>query len=57
MNKDIKVKDNKQKFSDVCPARTEADSELQPKITMSYPACNNTFISGCLFLSGRGFAF
>jgi len=28
LNKDIKVKDNKQKFSDACPAETEADSEL-----------------------------
>jgi len=28
MNKDIKVKDNKQKFSDARPAETEADSEL-----------------------------
>jgi len=26
MNKDIKVKDNKQKPKDACPAETEADS-------------------------------
>jgi hypothetical protein len=42
MNKDIKVKDNKQKPSDACPAQTEADSEPQPKITTSCPACSNT---------------
>jgi len=35
MNKDIKVKDNKQKPKDACPAQTEADIELQPKITTS----------------------
>ena len=28
MNKDIKVKDNKQKPKGACPAQTEADSEL-----------------------------
>jgi len=44
MNKDIKVKDNKQKPKDACPAGTEADSELQPKITTSCPACSNTFV-------------
>jgi len=38
MNKDIKVKDNLQKLKDACPAETEADSELQPKITKSCPA-------------------
>jgi len=46
MNKDIKVKDNKQKPKDACPAETEADSEPQPKITTSSPACSNTFVSG-----------
>ena len=46
MNKDIKVKDNKQKSKDACPAQTEADSELQPKITTSCPACSNTFVVG-----------
>ena len=44
MNKDIKVKDNKQKPKDACPAETEADSEPQPKITTSRPACSNTFV-------------
>jgi len=44
MNKDIKVKDNKQKPSKACPAQTEADKELQPKITTSCPACSNTFV-------------
>jgi len=44
MNKDIKVKDNKQKPKDACPAETEADSEPQPKITTSCPACSNTFV-------------
>jgi hypothetical protein len=38
MNKDIKVKDNKQKPKDACPAQTEADSEPHPKITMSCAA-------------------
>jgi len=28
MNKDIKVKDNKQKSKGACPAETEADSDL-----------------------------
>jgi len=37
-NKDIKVQDNKQKLKDACPARTAADSELQPKKTTSCPA-------------------
>jgi len=44
MNKDIKVKDNKQKPKDACPAGTEADSELQPKLTTFSPACSNTFV-------------
>ena len=44
MNKDIKVKDNKQKPSKARPAETEADSEPQPKITTSRPACSNTFV-------------
>ena len=50
MNKDIKVKDNKQKPNKARPAQTEADSELQPKITTSRPACSNTFVgrSACL---------
>jgi len=48
MNKDIKVKDNKQKPNDACPAQTAADSEPQPKITPSSPACSNTFVSGRL---------
>ena len=38
MNKDIKVKDNKQKPKDACPARTAADSEQQPKLKTSCPA-------------------
>jgi len=46
MNKDIKVKDSKQKLKDACPAQTEADSLLQPKITTSCPACSNTFVVG-----------
>jgi len=46
LNKDIKVKDNKQKPKDACPAQTEADSEPQPKITTSCPACSNTFVGG-----------
>jgi len=48
LNKVIKVKDNKQKPKDACPARTEADSEPQPKITTSCPACSNTFVGGRL---------
>jgi len=28
MNKDIKVKDNKQKSKEACPAETEANSDL-----------------------------
>jgi len=44
LNKVIKVKDNKQKPKDACPAQTEAESELQPKITTSRPACSNTFV-------------
>jgi len=44
MNKVIKVKDNKHKPKGACPAGTEADSELQPKITTSCPACSNTFV-------------
>ena len=48
MNKDIKVKDNKQKPKDACPAETEAESGPQPKITTSCPACSNTFVgSSC----------
>jgi len=50
MNKDIKVKDNKQKPTGVCPAETEADSEPQPKITTSSPACSNTFVGGRLLV-------
>ena len=46
MNKDIKVKDNKQKPKDACPAETAADSETPPKITTSCPACSNTFVVG-----------
>jgi len=46
MNKDIKVKDNKQKPNDARPAETEADSKPQPKITTSSPACSNTFVGG-----------
>jgi hypothetical protein len=46
MNKDIKVKDYNQKPKGACPAQTEADSELQPKITTSCPACSNTFVGG-----------
>jgi len=45
LNKDIKVKDNKQKPKKARPAETEADSELQPKITTSCPACSNTFVA------------
>jgi len=46
LNKDIKVEDNNQKSKGACPAETEADSEPQPKITKSCPACSNTFV-GC----------
>ena len=38
------VQDKLQKFSDVCQAQAEADSELQPKNTTSSPACSNTFV-------------
>ena len=48
MNKDIKVKVKKQKPKGASPARTEADSKPQPKITTSRPACSNTFVSGRL---------
>jgi len=44
MNKVIKVKDYKQKPKGACPAETEADRELQPKLTTSSPACSNTFV-------------
>jgi len=50
MNKDIKVKDNKQKPKGVCPAQTEVDSEPQPKITTSSPACSNTFVGSWFFM-------
>jgi len=53
MNKDIKVKGNQQKPTGVCPARTDADSEPQPKITTSSPACSNTFVSGWAFITER----
>jgi len=49
LNRDIKVKDNKQKFSDAFPAETDADTELQPKITTSSPACSNTFVASSFF--------
>jgi len=49
LNKIIKVKDNKQKPNNACPAETDADSEPQPKITTSCPACSNTFVSGMCF--------
>jgi len=51
LNKVIKVKDNKQKPKDACPAQTEADSEPQPKITTSSPACSNTFVVRSPFFS------
>ena len=51
MNEVIKVKDYKQKPKGACPAQTEADRELQPKITTSCPACSNTFVVGSAFLS------
>jgi hypothetical protein len=51
MNKDIKVKDNKQEPNKARPAQTEADSELQPKITTSRPACSNTFVA-CWLIFG-----
>jgi len=53
MNKVIKVKDNKQKPKDACPAETDADSELQPKITTSCPACSNTFVGRSYFITAR----
>ena len=46
MNKDIKVKDNKQKPTGACPTETEADREQEPKITTSCSACSNTFVGG-----------
>jgi len=46
LNKVIKVEVNKQKPKGACPAETEADSEPQPKITTSRPACSNTFVVG-----------
>jgi hypothetical protein len=51
MNKDIKVKDNKQEPNKARPAQTEADSELQPKVTTSRPACSNTFVA-CWLIFG-----
>jgi len=51
LNKDIKVKDNKQKPKDACHAETEADIELQPKITTSRPACSNTFVGSSVISS------
>ena len=56
MNKDIKAKDNNQKPKDACPAGTEADSELQPKITTSCPASSNTFVT-CWPLSPELFSY
>jgi len=44
IDKDIKVKGNKQKPNKARPAETEADSELQPKTTTSCPAFANTFV-------------
>jgi len=50
MNKDIKVKDYNQKPKGACHAQTQADSEPQPKIRTSCPACSNTFVACmCLF--------
>jgi len=50
LNKDKKVKDNKQKPKGFCPAGTTADREPQPIVSTSSPACSNTFVSGCVFL-------
>jgi hypothetical protein len=55
MNKDIKVKDNKQKPKGACPAGTDAESELQPKITTSCPACSNTFVEPTPAVRDRNF--
>jgi len=34
LNKDIKVKDNKQKPKDACPAETEADACIDPVLIL-----------------------
>jgi len=47
MNKDIKVEDNNQSPPMFVLPTTEADSEPQPKITMSSPACSNNFVACC----------
>jgi hypothetical protein len=43
------VQDKLQKFSDVCQARPEADSEQMPKLTTSCHACTKPHVSGSLF--------
>jgi len=50
MNKDIKVKDNKQKPKDACPAETEADSELQSKHNNVLPCLQQYLCYGLPFL-------
>ena len=44
MNKDIKVKDNKQKSKDACPAETEADSEQKAKNIFVAPPHRQTAV-------------
>ena len=39
------VQDKLQKFSDVCQARAEADSEQMPKLTKSCHACTKPHVS------------
>jgi hypothetical protein len=48
VNKDVKVKDNKQKGKGACDAGTAAYSDVQPKITTPSPAFANTFV-GCRY--------
>ena len=55
MNKDIKLKDNKQKLTRVCTARTAADRELQPIVSTSRPACSNTFVEPTPAVRDRNF--
>ncbi|MDZ4809872.1 MAG: hypothetical protein SGI96_16645 [Bacteroidota bacterium] len=49
MNKDIKVNDNKQKPTGVCPARTTAAMLLKMKITTSCPNIAKPHVSGWAF--------
>jgi len=44
--KDLKVQDKNLKPNRIPSAETAADSELQPKISMSSHTCSNTHVGG-----------